>query len=230
MTKIQINSFTRNGHVLMKKYFENAKQENIKNYRSLNEEHEDDDEDDESKVNDHDYDDEQQLDEKLNFIRDTFKILDNNFVQIDLNSKSDRKMVTSGDVNNIVKATQEGNLTLIRELVESGKVDPNKPDDENVYLLHWAAINNHVDIAEYLLSKGAKVDPIGGDLKTTPLNWAISSGHFEMMTLLLKHGANLFVYDTDGLSSIHIATLNKHVNIVSYLLAIGVDVFNSYFV
>lgn len=53
---------------------------------------------------------------------------------------------------NAVKATQYGVLERLRELVESDKCDPNQPDEENVYLLHWAAINNRIDIAKYLIS------------------------------------------------------------------------------
>lgn len=52
---------------------------------------------------------------------------------------------------NAIKATQYGVLDRLKELVESGQCDPNLPDDENVYLLHWAAINNRVDIAKYLI-------------------------------------------------------------------------------
>lgn len=53
---------------------------------------------------------------------------------------------------NAVKATQYGIFERLKELVDSGQCDPNVPDSENVYLLHWAAINNRVEIAKYLLS------------------------------------------------------------------------------
>jgi ankyrin repeat protein len=46
----------------------------------------------------------------------------------------------------IVKATQYGAITRVRELINSGLADVNQPDGENVYLLHWAAINNRLDI------------------------------------------------------------------------------------
>lgn len=52
---------------------------------------------------------------------------------------------------NAIKATQYGVLERLRELVESGQYDVNQPDHENVYLLHWAAINNRLDIAKYLV-------------------------------------------------------------------------------
>lgn len=65
---------------------------------------------------------------------------------------------------NAVKAVQYGILDRLKELVDSKQCDPLKPDKENVYLLHWAAYNNRLDIAQYLLSLGHDVDQIGGEL------------------------------------------------------------------
>lgn len=52
------------------------------------------------------------------------------------------------------QACQSGNLTRIKYLIETAKVDPNQPDEQNVFPLHWAAINNRIQVAEYLLEKG----------------------------------------------------------------------------
>ncbi|XP_048463432.1 palmitoyltransferase ZDHHC17-like [Rhincodon typus] len=71
----------------------------------------------------------------------------------------------------IVKATQYGIFDRCRELVEAG-YDVRQPDKENVTLLHWAAINNRIDLSRYYISKGAIVDQLGGDLNSTPLHWA----------------------------------------------------------
>jgi hypothetical protein len=72
----------------------------------------------------------------------------------------------------IIKATQYGAFDRCRELIESGEADVNRPDDLNVSILHWAAINNRVEIGKYYIDKGAVVDAIGGDLQSTPLHWA----------------------------------------------------------
>lgn len=52
---------------------------------------------------------------------------------------------------------------------------------ENVTLLHWAAINNRLEIVNYLVSRGAIVDAIGGELESTPLQWATRQGHLPMV-------------------------------------------------
>ncbi len=125
---------------------------------------------------------------------------------------------------NAVKATQYGVLDRLKELVESGQCDYNKPDNENVYLLHWAAINNRLDIAQYLISLGCNIDPIGGELESTPLNWAARSGHIQMVIFLMQNGANPTLYDLEGYSTIHLATMFGHSIVVAYLLAKGIDV------
>jgi ankyrin repeat protein len=123
-----------------------------------------------------------------------------------------------------VKATQFGVLERVKELVENNKVNPLKPDNDNIYLLHWAAYNNRLDIAQYLISLGCKVDQIGGELETTPLNWAARSGHVQTVAYLMKQEADPNARDNDGFSSIHLASMNCHSMVVAYLLAKGVQV------
>ncbi|XP_062608682.1 palmitoyltransferase ZDHHC17-like, partial [Saccostrea cucullata] len=89
----------------------------------------------------------------------------------------------------IVRAVQFGVMARVYELVEGGQ-DVNEMDRENVSLLHWAAINNRLDIVRYLISKGAIVDKFGGDLDSTPLHWATRQGHISMVVLLLGFGAD----------------------------------------
>lgn len=124
---------------------------------------------------------------------------------------------------NAIKATQYGILERLQELVDSKQTDPHKPDSENVYLLHWAAINNRLEIAKYLISLNCAIDVIGGELESTPLNWASRSGHIQMVVYLLKNGANPLTYDVEGFSTIHLSTMFGHSIVTSYLLAKGLD-------
>ena len=45
----------------------------------------------------------------------------------------------------IVRATQYGVFERCVELIENG-YDVNQPDQENVTVLHWAAINNRAEV------------------------------------------------------------------------------------
>ncbi|KAJ8249650.1 hypothetical protein COCON_G00228660 [Conger conger] len=123
----------------------------------------------------------------------------------------------------IVKATQYGIIERCRELVEAG-YDVRQPDKENVTLLHWAAINNRVELVKYYISKGAIVDQLGGDLNSTPLHWATRQGHLSMVVQLLKYGSDPALIDGEGCSCIHLAAQFGHTSIVAYLIAKGQDV------
>ncbi|KAL4225414.1 Palmitoyltransferase zdhhc13 [Mactra antiquata] len=123
----------------------------------------------------------------------------------------------------IVRATQYGVFERIQEIIENG-FDVNTMDKENVSLLHWAAINNRLDIVKYFASKGAIVDRFGGDLNSTPLHWATRQGHLPMVVLLMSYGADPSVRDGEGCSCIHLASQFGHTSIVAYLIAKGQDV------
>lgn len=123
----------------------------------------------------------------------------------------------------IVKATQYGIFERCRDLVEAG-FDVRQPDKENVTLLHWAAINNRIDLVKYYISKGAIVDQLGGDLNSTPLHWATRQGHLSMVVQLMKYGADPSLIDGEGCSCVHLAAQFGHTSIVAYLIAKGQDV------
>ena len=119
----------------------------------------------------------------------------------------------------IVKATQYGALDRIQTLVDSGEVDVNERDTENISLLHWASINNRTEISKYFLGHGAKVDAVGGELRSTPLHWAVRQGHLQMVVLLMQHGADPDLKDGEGCSGLHLAAQFGHTAIVAYLIA-----------
>ncbi|CAL8245626.1 unnamed protein product [Lota lota] len=136
---------------------------------------------------------------------------------------SDGRLVEKFGSWDIVKATQFGVLERCKELVEAG-YDVRQPDKENVTLLHWAAINNRSDLVKYYMSKGAIVDQLGGDLSSTPLQWAIRQGHLPMVIELLRHGADPSIADGEGYRSLHLAILYQHLAVAAYLMAKGQEV------
>jgi len=123
----------------------------------------------------------------------------------------------------IVRATQHGAIERVKQLLEDG-YDVHQRDSEGVTLLHWAAINNRLEIASYLISKGADVNAIGGDLRSTPINWAVRQGQLKMIVLLLKHGANPSILDSEGYNCLHLAAQFGFTSIAAYLIAKGMDI------
>ena len=119
----------------------------------------------------------------------------------------------------IVKATQYGIFDRVQHLLDVENVKVNTRDAENVTLLHWAAINNRLELSRLFLSREAEVDAIGGELKSTPLHWAVRQGHFQMVLLLMQNGADPNIKDGEGCSGLHLAAQFGHTSIVAYLVA-----------
>uniref|UniRef100_A0A6G1SP07 Palmitoyltransferase n=1 Tax=Aceria tosichella TaxID=561515 RepID=A0A6G1SP07_9ACAR len=126
--------------------------------------------------------------------------------------------------SDLVRATQFGRFEECQRYLESGLFDVQQRDAENVTLLHWAAINNQTAIVEYYVNKGADVNAVGGDLKSTPLQWAVRQGHLGMVVLLLKRGADYNIFDIEGCNALHLAAQFGHTAIVAYLIAKGMDI------
>ncbi|TSN21213.1 Transient receptor potential cation channel subfamily A member 1 [Bagarius yarrelli] len=72
--------------------------------------------------------------------------------------------------------------------------------------LHKAAIFDHYELVEYLISQGADID--FSDCKGhSPLLLATSCGGWRTVNLLLSHGADLMVKDKAGCNFLHLAIL-----------------------
>ena len=94
-------------------------------------------------------------------------------------------------------------------------------DEENITLLHWAAINNRVEVVTYLLSQGADINSLGGQMCSTPLHWAAAQNHSHMVVVLVGRGARLDLEDKDGCLPIHVAASKGCTPVVGYLVAVG---------
>ncbi|XKL65461.1 hypothetical protein PGB90_008881 [Kerria lacca] len=124
---------------------------------------------------------------------------------------------------NVFEATQHGDFARCKEIIENG-YDINSRDGDNVTLLHWAAINNRLELIRYYISKGIIVDEPGGELLATPLHWATRQGHLMSVILLMQHGANPEFIDAEGLACIHVAAQFGHTAVIAYFIAKGIDI------
>lgn len=107
----------------------------------------------------------------------------------------------SSTESNIWLASSEGNLSRVRSLVDSG-TSPNEFDAFGYSPMHAAASYAHLDILEYLVSKGGNVnlaDPDGD----TPLH---VTEHEEAAKWLVAHGADATRKNSDGLTPAMIAS------------------------
>ncbi|KAI6176606.1 Palmitoyltransferase [Aphelenchoides bicaudatus] len=86
------------------------------------------------------------------------------------------------------RASQVGDIETLRYLLDSKLISPCATDSDDCTLLHWAAINNRIEVAKLLIERGAEVNAIGGVLVSTPLHWSARHGHASMVDKWRKLG------------------------------------------
>jgi len=126
----------------------------------------------------------------------------------------------------LVQAVQSGELDVVTAALRGKKANAcTFRDAAGCSLLHWAAANNRVAIAQALLHHHAETDVAGGLRGESPLMWAVRGKHYyHMLGLLLSRGrADLAFKSAEGIDALHLAVRLGHVNTVLYLLDKGAD-------
>lgn len=96
-------------------------------------------------------------------------------------------------------ASLYGDLELVKYLIETMQMDVNYQWDDTLRAgttaLHMTAVGNHVDVASYLLERGADVHVRDKGATTgsglTPMHYAAAYGNLEMAMLLAANGADV---------------------------------------
>jgi ankyrin repeat protein len=124
-------------------------------------------------------------------------------------------------------AAEYGHESVVKLLLETGKVDVDSKDNYGQTPLSWAAENGHESVVKLLLETG-KVDVDSKDnYGQTPLWWAAQNGHESVVKLLLETGkVDVDLKDTEyGQKPLWWAAQNGHESVVKLLLETGkVDV------
>jgi ankyrin repeat protein len=141
--------------------------------------------------------------------------------------------------NSIIQAVQVGNFEFVQDYIV--KFSPFILDNFKCSLFHWAAINNRVNIMNFLIDQLINlqknemkydnnlllniINKSGGDLNEIPLQWAVRNhNNIYMVKLLLSIGSNLFHKNIYGNDALFIAVESNSLHIVYMLLNNGADV------
>jgi ankyrin repeat protein len=116
----------------------------------------------------------------------------------------------------LIRAIRDHYFDEVKRLIESG-VDANEENDYGNIPLHIGIEKDCVDIVEYLLQNGANVNAKEELLHRTPLIYAASQGRKEIVTLLLKYGADPHEKDDVDFTALTWATKKGHAEIVELL-------------
>lgn len=136
-----------------------------------------------------------------------------------------RYKLYSEDLTPLICCIMESNFQLVKHLIEEKGVSVNQSNSDGKTALHFACKSNRLEIARYLINKGANINQGTFRDNMTPLYASCFSGHFDIITLLVEHGVDINKACTDdGSTPLFIASYRGHKNIVSFLLQNGANV------
>ncbi|GAM20590.1 hypothetical protein SAMD00019534_037650 [Acytostelium subglobosum LB1] len=102
----------------------------------------------------------------------------------------------------------------------------NETDINGNSALHWACYRRHLNVAKFLIARGADVDLPNTEQQQTPLHWACLSGDPHLVYYLIGHGADMHKRDKRGLNTLLLSSNLPDLHIVRYLLYKGMSVAN----
>lgn len=118
-----------------------------------------------------------------------------------------------------MRSCQEGNLTIVKELISSGQVLVNDTFSDEITGLHWACINNRLSLVKFLIANGANPNQLGGELKASPLHWACRNGLVYIVDYLMRNSdADPNLRDAQTYNALHLAVHSSNIMLVIYLL------------
>lgn len=123
----------------------------------------------------------------------------------------------------VADAAQRSDVEAVRTLLQQG-ADPNAAQADGLTALHWAALNDQLDIAQILLYAGVTVKPVTRVGGYTPLHLASRAGHSGIVRALLEAGAKPDAFTTTGVTALHFAAEADDAEAVNALIEHGADV------
>jgi ankyrin repeat protein len=107
-------------------------------------------------------------------------------------------------------------LEVVTYLMQSG-ADINAAGGMfNHTILHRAAREGHLDVLQYFISLGARVN-VGDRNGWTPLHFAALYGHLSIVQFLVQSGADTNIKDKDGDTALDWARHNNKPEVVEWL-------------
>ncbi|XP_067887190.1 ankyrin repeat domain-containing protein 29 isoform X3 [Heterodontus francisci] len=119
--------------------------------------------------------------------------------------------------NAVFWTARKGNVTLLRLLLNSGRMDADCRDSLGTTALMVASYCNHKDCVRELILQGADIN-IQRESGSTALYFAAQQGNDTIVKFLLEYGASTELSTKDGATPLSIASQYGHISVVETLL------------
>jgi ankyrin repeat protein len=120
--------------------------------------------------------------------------------------------------------SQHGDLDAVRREINVTGVNVFIGARSGLTPLIVACIYERVEIARFLLQRGASACAITSGLRDTAIYGAAQVGRVDLIDLLLAHGADVNVCNAEGTTPLQIAAQRNHRDAARRLLAVGARV------
>ena len=120
------------------------------------------------------------------------------------------------DYTPVFAAATSGDLAAVRAAAEKDPAVIKATEWSRATLLHDTVGQNHLDVATYLLDKGADVNAVISD-GITALHMAAQNGNIAMSKLLLDRGAKINAADSKGWTPLDRAVKWNHPDAAEFL-------------
>ncbi len=115
-----------------------------------------------------------------------------------------RRAPKAEDPNDIWLAAKNGEIELVRKLVEDG-MDADQPNSDGTTPLIMAALGGKTEMAELLIQEGADVDAKAKD-GNTAIHSASFLGHLGVVKVLVENDVDLLVQNRSGETPLKVAS------------------------
>jgi ankyrin repeat protein len=119
----------------------------------------------------------------------------------------------------LVIAAREKSDKVVQILIDNPKTDIEKLDQAGENAMMLAALNDDLVVVNALIAKEAEVNKKGW----TPLHYAATNGHDDVVKVLLDHSAYIDAGSPNGTTPLMMAARGGHLSTVKLLLDEGAD-------
>jgi len=130
---------------------------------------------------------------------------------------------TESEVVGIHQAALNGDLAKVKEFLKKDAQLIDADGRNNKEPLHWAAERGHLEVVEFLISKGADMNAKNVE-DETPLHYAAGYGYLDVVKLLVSKSAAVNAKTKNGSTPVSYAASQNRVDIVKFLMEKGADV------